>query len=113
MDMTAFLSNLWLLLCNIYHAATAYGYPGCAAVFAAGWMMLSYGERLSGTPENMEGHFVGNRFYVNKHNAAVPGTGKGPVDWLIAVFCKLSGSLLLMDALFALVNVLMHGPANH
>lgn len=111
--MEVFFGNLWSLLVNTYNLAASNGYPGCAVAFGVGLILVKYAARLNGTPERLHGRLNNGVFDVHSRTDAVPGTGKGFGDRLIALFCNVAGSALLMIALIAAVNVAMYGPRVH
>ncbi|HEY6644373.1 hypothetical protein [Povalibacter sp.] len=108
--METFFSNLWSVLVGGYNLTASHGYPGCAVAFGVGLAMVKYAARLNGTPERLHGTLRNGTFDVHSRTDAVPGTGKGLGDWLIALFCNLAGGALLMIAVIAAVNVAMYGP---
>lgn len=108
--METFLGNLWRLLVQTYNVVASHGFAGCAVAFVLGWLLVRYATRLRGTPARGRGQ-VGPGGIIDIHSIepAVPGTGKGLADRLIALFCNLAGGALLAISLLAGVNVAMYG----
>lgn len=108
--MDTFIGNLWRLLVQTYNVAASHGFAGCAVTFALGLVLVRYAARLTGTPARGRGT-VGPGGVIDIHSIdpAVPGTAKGFGDRMIALFCNLVGSALLIISLLAGVNVAMYG----
>jgi hypothetical protein len=108
--MDTFLGNLWRLLVQTYNVAASHGFAGCAVAFVLGLVLVRYASRLTGTPARGRGRMgPGGVIDIESIEPAVPGTAKGLGDRLIALFCNLTGSALLMISLLAGVNVAMYG----
>lgn len=108
MDIYEFLGNCWMILISIYQVVHGGGYVGCLVAFVSGIFLSKRGVKLNGRSESYTGP-VTNGIAHLRRNPAIEGTAKSWLGRLVGSALQLAGTILMIIAIIAFVNVLLYG----
>lgn len=103
--MQELLGYLWRIILAIYSTVYVNGFAGCLVSLLLGMFLSNRGVSLTGQSEGFTGRIFGDNVTLTKRPEI-----QGSRTWvgrLFGVILKLAGTLLILIALFAFVNVVL------